>query len=916
MSVKTRHVLQYSFASVMLLFISDAFAQKLSQNIVEHFQYRSIGPTKQGGRVTDIAVSQRNKKMFFIATASGGIWKTVNNGTTFHPVFDKQSTSVIGDVEVAPSDDTIVWAGTGESSLRNSTNSGEGVFRSQDGGKTWEFKGLKESHHIGRIIIHPANPDIVYVAAQGHLYTENPERGVYKTTDGGRNWTKSLEVTVNGRHIGAADIVMDPENPDILYASSYDRLRKPWTFTTAGPGSRIYKTVDGGTTWKKLTRGLPDGMLGRIGLDIYLRNSDILYATIDNANSPGISTEERYEELRAGRRPAVPTIGHQVYRSDDRGESWRLVSAQGESVGGRSNYYGQIRIDPNDENHLYVLSVSVRESFDGGQSWNNAYEFKDDHHALWIDPDDSDHILLGNDHGIGITYDGGETFRHPDELPLAQLYAIGVDMDYPYNVYGGTQDNGSWKGPSTKKGMSPIRFEDWEHIGGGDGFYHQVDPGEGQWIYSESQFGGIQRIDRKTGRRKGIRYRNGQGIRFNWNAPILISPHDNDVIYHGANKLLKSDFRGENWYEISPDLTTNDPMKINGVGAVRYCTITTVDESSVQPGVIWVGTDDGNVQLTLDGGSTWTKMNDNITENPGYWISRVIASHHDAGTAYVTYTGFYHNDPKPYVYKTADFGKSWRSIAYDLPDEPVNVIREDRKNRNLLFVGTDKAVHVSIDGGEHWSRMQNNMPAQPVHDLVIHPRESDLVVGTHGRGFFLTDISPLQEITPGLLEKDVHLFNMEPQIQWVIPSRKVVSSQNFSGPNEPYGIEINYYLKNNVPDGVQVTVYDGSVPIRELQGTGSAGLNTVLWDMRKVRERTDAEIAERQPQLESEALEEPWFHVYDEVDYHDIGGNNLDERFFTQPVKTDEYIVKLTIGDTELTGIAHYIPDYWYDKQY
>ena len=592
------------------------------------------------------------------------------------------------------------------------------------------------------------------------------------------------------------------------------------TFTTAGPGSGIYKTTDAGTTWMKLTNGLPGGMQGRIGLDIYLRNPAILYATIDNANSPGVAEEDRYRELRSGHRPSKPTIGHQIYRTADGGTSWQVVSPEGESIGGRSNYYGQIRIDPNNDKHLYVLSVSVRESNNGGHSWGLAFEFKDDHHALWIDPNDSNHILLGNDHGLGITYDGGKTFYHPDEMPLAQLYAIGVDMDYPYNVYGGTQDNGSWKGPSTKTGTSPIRFEDWEHIGGGDGFYHQTDP-DGQFIYSESQFGGIRRIDRETGRRTSIRYRDDPEIRFNWSAPILVSPHNSDVIYHGANKLLRSDFRGENWQPISPDLTTNDSDKLQGVGAVRYCTITTLDESPVQEGVLWIGTDDGNVQLSQDGGTTWTKLNANILEISGYWVSRVTASNHAVGTAFISYTGFYHNDPKPYIFKTEDFGESWVSISSDLPDEPVNVIKEDRKNPNLLFAGTDKAVYVTLDGGTTWTRMQNNMPAQPVHDLLVHPRENDLVVGTHGRGFFISDITPLQELTPETLEKEIHLFAMEPQVNWIIPDRTVVSSQNFAGQNERYGIEINYYLKYDAQENASITVYSGSVPDTQVAGDGT-----------------------------------------------------------------------------------------------
>ncbi len=892
---------------------SDIFGQQLSQDILQHFVYRSIGPTRQGGRVVDFAVPLQEPYTFYVATATGGLWKTINNGHSFEPVFDNKNVISIGDIAVSQSDHNIVWVGTGEPNGSGSDPGvpywGDGVYKSTDGGMTWENMGLRDSFHIGRIVIHPKNPDIVYVAALGHFYSSNQERGLYKTTDGGKTWIKTLEVTLDGRYVGVADVVMDPQDSNTLYAASWDRERTPWSYTQSGKGSGIYKTTDSGKTWLKLSRGLPAGAIGRIGLAISPKNPRILYAIL----SSGSNRRGRFDNTNISN----------VFRTDTGGTSWQQVSPEGEIIGGGS-YYGQIRVDPSDENHLYFLSGSVRKSIDGGKSWFLAFAFKDDHHALWIDPKNPKHLLSGNDHGFGITYDSGKNWYHPDDLPLAQLYAVGIDMDYPYNVYGGTQDNGSWKGPSTKKGTSPIRFEDWEHVGGGDGFYNLVDPTDSRWLYNESQWGEIQITDQKTGRSKGIRYKGGElaayiakdrSLRFNWNSPILISPHNSNVIYHGANILLRSDFRGETWTEVSPDLTTNDPVKIGEFENANYCTITTIDESPVMKGILWVGTDDGNVQLSRDSGTTWIKLNDRITDNPGYLVSRVIASYHDAGTAYVTYNGRRRDDFRSFIYKTTDFGITWESIVNNLPEESVNVIREDRKNPNLLFLGSDKAVYVTIDGGEFWTKMKNNMPTQPVHDLVIHPRENDLVVGTHGRGIFITDISPLQELTGSILEKDIHLFTIEPKIQWVISSQKVVSSSNFAGPNEPYGVVVNYYLKNRVNSDVTLRIYQGSRVINEISGTNHQGLNSVEWKMSTLRERTEDEKAQWQldrDENEFYADEEESFHSYDSVSYNRASGG--DQNFITVPVQPGEYTVILTYDGQEFVQNAVIFPDHWSDK--
>jgi len=506
---------------------TNAAGQALSEDLLKNFTYRGIGPTRQSGRFVDFAVVEKTPHIFYAATGSGGLWKTVNNGQSFTPVFDNENVISIGDVAVCKSNPDIVWVGTGEANNSRSTYWGDGVYKSTDAGMTWTNMGLPESHHIGRIVINPKNPDIVYVAALGHLYSENPERGLYKTANGGKSWTKCLEVIDHGKYIGVVDVVINPKNPDILYAAAYDKVRRAWTFNAGGPGSGIYKSTNAGKSWKKLSGGLPGGMLGRIGLDIFPKNPDILYANIENNNIPGVSDEERYRELLEGRphpqkegEPRVREVGDQMYRTDNGGKTWRLA---GDNVGGGpAYYYQQVRIDPTDENHVYVLGMRVYETTDGGETWIRPSLSGGDNHAMWIDPENPDHMLLGYDHGMKITYDAGKTSYHPDELPLAQFYSIGVDMEFPYNVYGGLQDNGSKKGPSTKRSGRPIRFEDWKGVGGGDGMPNQVDPTDSRWLYNESQNGSISRTDQKTGERASIRAR-GQ-YRFAWNAPIHISP--------------------------------------------------------------------------------------------------------------------------------------------------------------------------------------------------------------------------------------------------------------------------------------------------------------------------------------------------------------------------------------------------------
>ena len=902
----------------------------LSNDILKNLLYREIGPTRQGGRVVSIAVSSKDPYVFLVGAGPGGLWKTVNNGNTFESIFDDQGTSGIGHVTFDPNNDNIIWVGTGEANLRNSTQYGDGIYKSIDGGRSWSNMGLENTHHIGKVIVHPNNSDIIYVAAQGHYYTDNDERGVFKTSNGGKSWKKVLSIKHGKVHVGVTDLIMSPSDPDILYAASYERIRRPWGFSGAGPKSGIYKSIDGGEKWTKLSNGLPDGLLGKIGLAIYPKDSNILYAIIEDANSPEMSYDARWLEIQNCKPPSKPTVGNIVYRSDDGGLNWYQAS-QG-NVGGRPNYYGQIIVDPNNDKTLYVLSEKVDISEDSGKSWKRAFEYGGDNHVLWINPEDSRHMILGYDYGFARSYDSGKNWSHFDNVSMAQLYAINFDMDFPYNVYGGMQDFGTWKGPSIKKGRFPIRFEDWEHVLGGDGFSMQVDPLNSRWLYCQSQFGELSRNDQKTGIRMPIQYSLNKNLRFNWSAPIQLSSHDPKKIYHGANILLKSENRGDHWQEISPDLTKNDLNKSGGVESFTYGTITTISESPIKKGVIWIGTDDGNVQLTINDGSSWELLNDNIPDNPEYWVSRIIASNHQIETAFLSYTGRHRTDFKPYLYKTNDFGKTWISISNNLPNEPINVIRQDHKNPNLLFVGTDRTVYVTIDGGTNWHRLKNDLPTIPIHDLAIHPRENDLIVGTHGRGFYILDISPLQEINNIVLQSNAHLFNPKPKVQWIMPSQKAVADQNFEGENESHGVLIYYYLKNNISSGVKISIYDGQKLINELNGSGNRGLNSLMWGMTKRgRKKTEEEIANWDKEVATEERE-PFYDYYDTNEYflskdEEVGktGLSLNTRVAWEPgmkgrdyeylrVSPGNYRVVINVFGKEYATTASILEDIWFDN--
>ncbi len=834
-----------------LLLVPESFAQKLGEDVLGKVHFRSIGPTRQGGRYVDFAIVDDQPTVFYAALASGGVWKTDNNGQTFTSIFDDAGAISIGDIAVDPKDTDVIWVGTGEANNSRTAYYGDGVYKSTDGGETWKNMGLKNSQHVGRIVIHPDNSDIVWVAAEGPLYSNNEECGVYKTINGGDSWEKVLSVKRGKKHIGVVDLVMEPGNPDVLYAASYDKERKPWTFNAGGPESAIYKTLDGGEKWEKLGGGLPEGVIGRIGIDVSASDPNIVYANVENCNVEGMKTKDRWKLMEDGQplERGQSEIGDEVYRSDDSGKTWKKVGDQ--IGGGPAYYYQQVRIDPTDPEHVYIVGIRVWETKNGGEEWSTAFRFGGDNHALWINPANPKHIILGYDHGMGISYDAGKNWYHPDFKDVGQFVAVGFDYRYPYYVYGGLQDNGSVGGPSTKRDGGPISLEDWFGVGGGDGMYNEVDPNDWRILYNESQNGPISRHNLETGESKSIRYR--QMDRFAWNAPIVISSHNSNTIYHGGNKVVKSTNQGESWVEMSPDLTLQDEVKIAGTGNIQYCTIVTMSESPITPNVFWVGTDDGKVWVTRDGGEEWTDLTGNIPDHPGYWVSRVEASYENEGMAYVTITGYRHDDFRPLIWKTEDYGATWTSIAEGLPDAPLCVVREHPRNSKLLFVGSTRQIHVSIDGGQTWSDLRNNMPYVPVEDLKIHPRDNDLIVGTHGRSIWIGDISYLEELCDSKLEGDYHLFRPENKVLYEGRNSNNSSSSNFAGESEASGSPIRFYVNpDQVDKNIKLEILDNRGKVifdREMEAEG--GVNEVVWNHdKRIRKRTEQELKRMERQME------------------------------------------------------------------
>lgn len=808
--------------------------QLFNESLLNGLTYRNMGPYRAGAWAVAVAVPETppkaHRSVIYAALRSGGVWKSSNGGVTFEPVMDSQNIYSMGAIAVAPSDENVVWAGTGDNSATRSAYWGDGVYKSTDAGKTWQNMGLKDTQHIARIVIHPTRPDIVYVAALGHLATQNTERGVFKTTDGGKSWTKVL--FVNNR-TGAVDLVRDPRNPEVLYAATYEHERLAWVINDGGPGTGLYKTTDGGAHWTELLNGLPKGPMARIGIDICRTKPDVLYAVYDNHN------------LRPNPRNATDTINGQVYRTDDAGASWRKVTPDDIDVSGKAAYsFNQLVVDPNNPDRLWIMATFIG-STDGGKTWGGRggprifQRAFGDFRSLWVDPQDSDRMIATSDGGVFQSFDGGRTNQHFQTIRGGEVYALGVDMETPYNIYAGLQDHESWKGPSNGWAGN-IGIDDWVTVGTGDGMYNQVDPTDSRWVYNTQEFGGLGRYDQKTHERIRIaptRPQGQQALRINWIAPFILSPHDPKTIYAGAQVVFKSTDRGDHWQEISPDLTNNDPNKINkgqSGSNIVYCDISTLSESPVTAGIIWVGTDDGKVQLTRNGGTNWTDLTKNIAAAGGpedVWVSRVYASRFAAGTAYVAKTGRRQDLFKPFLFKTTDFGATWKSISNNLPQWPVNSIAEDTQKASVLFAGTDIGVYVSIDSGARWVALKSNMAPAAVTDMVIHPREQDLVAGTYGRGIWVVDIAPIREMTPENLSQNVYLFAVKPK-----PIRRDGATGNYrllgdmfpSTPNEPNGLLIYYFLKRDATQPISITVADSTGKVvRTLEGTQNAGINRV-----------------------------------------------------------------------------------------
>ena len=789
-------------------------------------RWQSLGPRFQGGRVETIDAVP-GTGIIYVGFGSGSVWKTVNNGLTWTPIFDDQPTSAIGDLAVSPSQPNILYVGTGESLLARSSFAGVGVFKSADGGTTWTHLGLADTHQIGRVAVHPKNPDIVFVAALGHLFTPNEERGLFRTKDGGKTWKRVLYVS---DRVGAADVVFDPSRPDTIYASTNEHDRKAWNSVEHGPGSGVYKSVDGGDTWKRLAGGLPGGpFVGRIGLAVAPSAPRTVYAFLAN--------QTPVEETRPEGKRTVPT-GPEVYRSDNRGESWRKLPMKNDRV--RLGFYGDIIVSPDDPEMFYTMAPNLQRSDDGGRTFQQAHGLVThlydhpspalhlDHHDLWIDPTDAKRLILGNDGGVYLSTDRGATWLHLNNLPVAEFYAISVDEADPYFVYGGTQDDSALFGPADRVPLDGVK-DPWRYVwidlwGGGDSYVTAVDPADAGTIYFEQQFGDFQRKNMRTGEIKHIRPRADKGepeLRYNWMSPFIISRHNPGIVYFGANKLFRSLDRGDTWLAVSTDLTTQPgPEK---QGNVPYGTITTISESPLRPGLLYVGTDDGRVWITRNDGAQWTEVGRGL---PPKWVSRVVASGHVPGTAYATLTGYRENDYRPYIFKTVDFGATWEPIAAGLPEEQVNVLREDPRSAATLYVGTDQGgVYVTKNGGTSWLSLCANLPPAAVHDLAIQARERELVIGTHGRSAFKIDLAPIQDFSDAIAAESIHLFPARPA---VLPQTRDYGGDWALETRQPAAL--TYFLKS--AGRVSLRIFDDKgKAVLEREEQGRAGINAAVWDL-------------------------------------------------------------------------------------
>ena len=880
-----------SFLTILLVCLSvrPAFAQdapELTEDILRAFQWRSIGPANMSGRVTDIEGIPGPSKTFYVASAAGGIWKTTNNGTTFRPLFQDERVVSLGDIAIAPSDTMQIWAGTGEEDSRNSISPGGGIYKSVDGGMTWELKGLEATEHIGRIVVHPEDPNTVWVAALGALWRSNPERGIYKTTDGGDTWDL---VNFVSEKAGFVDLAIHPKDPEVLLASSWERERGPYYLQSGGPGSGLWKSTDGGDSWNRVEGGgLPEGELGRIGIAYAPSYPQVVYLMVE-ANP--VEGEDGDEQRTSG-----------LYRSQDGGETWTHMN----TFNTRPFYYSEVKVDPADPDRVYFSSL--RFTTDGGETAATAgQEVHVDYHAFWIDPNDPERVILGNDGGIAVSFDQGGNYYFPNTFAIGQFYAVSYDMAMPYNVCGGLQDNYSWCGPS-RKARGSITNHDWFMVSGGDGFVTQQDPRNPDIVYSESQGGNMGRSNLATGERQSFGRPNWRDayrviqdsiailwpdstqpmpnqhadriadlqaratadslamqLRYNWNTPFFLSPHNPDVVYAAANRVMKSINQGDDFELISPDLSRQDEEKIRialeesgGItpdltGAETFATVVSLAESFVEAGVIYAGTDDGNLWVTSDDGGDWTDLTPNLEGliPDGTYVSRIEPSHHDADRVFVTFDNHRRGDFTPYVLVSDDRGASFRSIASNLPTgapDFAHVIREDPVNPDLLFVGTDVGLYVSLDRGGSWQRFMNGFPTVPVHDLQIHPRDGDLIAGTHGRSIWIVNITPLQQLTSEVVAVDAHLF--KPATAYPFGTRptggEFTAQAYFEANSGSSGAQIRYWLGESPEEDVQISIQgpDGE-EITSFTGSKREGLNTATWNMRgptEVLARSPSEV--------------------------------------------------------------------------
>ncbi len=795
----------------------------------DKLRFRNIGPTGPSGRIDDFAVLESDPNVFYIATATGGLWKTENGGITLRPVFDSAAMVSIGAVAVHPSDANLVWVGTGEGNNRQSSSWGDGLYRSADGGRTWKHMGLRDSKQIARIVIDPSDRDVVYVAALGDLWKSGGDRGVYKTTDGGQSWTRILDA---GADAGATELVMDPRDPKVLYVATYQRRRASFGFNGGGSASGLWKTTDGGRSWTRLTKGIPEGPLGRSGIAIFLGNPDIVYARIEHDKQGG------------------------VYRSDDAGMSWRKMS----SHNGRPMYFGIIRVDPVNDLRVYMPETPLSVSDDGGKTFrgDGASRIHVDHHAMWINPRDPNHIILGNDGGVAITRDKGKTWQWLPHLPVAQFYHVSYDMQQPFNVCGGLQDNQSWCGPSQVRNGSGITDHDWWTIPGGDGFVNLFDPANDRIVYTESQEGWLNRLDKVTGEQQGIQPvapANAKAYKWNWDTPYIFSPHDPATIYLGGNVLFKSTDRGHSWKVISPDLTTGvdrDTLELMGVklkdvklarndGVQDYGSMFSLAESRKKAGLIYTGSDDGQLNVTRDGGATWTNVTAKIPGAPKWaYVSRVEPSKFDEATVYATFDSHRTGDYGTYVYASSDYGAGWKSIAGNLPKgEVARAITEDLKNPEVLYLGTETGVWVTLDRGRAWTRVRANLPTVPVYEITLHPRDNAMLLATHGRGvWILDDLAPFQQASQAQAA-DAWMYPIAQVYQRNPSGLRYYGSQGdmqFFGDNPPFGASIAYSLKTKA-DSARIVITDqAGNQVRELKGGAmkdglAAGYNRVIWNL-------------------------------------------------------------------------------------